>query len=192
MSQQMASEVVKRLKAQFGKSFPEAGMKLIWKELCEANDKALEDAFDFFVLNNRFPSPQQLKDQVTTHSKLIAAKAAADREDEWNKTKGGATRKELERSGSIFTAEQRDEHGKAASMCLVAMGSDRSRKAKLEFFRMMEDRYPGIGWGMEGVRLQKHWDRQDTRPHWRDVSETSLQFQMNYRAEQERKNLERT
>jgi hypothetical protein len=54
----------------------------------------------------------------------------------------------------------RDEHAKMAGQVMNQMWrGDKTPEEKLELFRVMEERYPGVGWGMEGVSLQKWYKR---------------------------------
>lgn len=153
MSKEMATQVVVELKGQFKKSFPEAGMKLVWSDLVAAQDMALAGAFDYFVLNNRFPSPQQLKDQVAIETKKLAAEQSARREKEWE------AKKEKRNDPDHLKIAARDEHAKFALQGIALMRrTDKTREEKLDFFRMMDDRYPGVGWGIEGARLKGFWE----------------------------------
>ena len=153
MSKEMAARVVTMLKEQFKKSFPEAGMRLIWPEIVKAEDKAIEGAYDYFVINNRFPSPQQLKDQVAVESKRLGLVRSDRRESEWN------NQKEKRGEGPRLELSARDEHAKAAVMCIKTMyRPDKTRGEKLELFKVMDDQYPGIGWGVEGMRLKGFWE----------------------------------
>jgi hypothetical protein len=37
--------------------------------------------------------------------------------------------------------------------------SDKTHDEKLDFFKVMESRYPGRGWGKEGASLQRYWEK---------------------------------
>jgi len=185
MSEEMATRAVKVLVENFKRNFPKDGMKAIWSELVKQPEKAIEAAVNSICLNSSYlPAPAMLLEKVKTEAKMMAAKAAKEREEEWAKEKGGGSRKDMEHSGSIFTAEQQDAHGRHSLQAIRLMLGSASRKDKLECFKVMDQQYPGVGWAMEGMRLQKEWERLDKRPHWRDVSEASPQFQASYERQQ--------
>lgn len=190
MSAEMATSAVRALVDNFKRNFPKDGMKAIWPELIRQPEKAIAAAVDSICLNrSSIPSPAQFLEAVKNESKLIAAKETRQREIEWAETKGGETPEQIRKQGSIFTREQSDAHGRHALQALRLMMSPASREDKLECFRVMESQYPGVGWALEGMRLEKELARNDKKPHWRDVSEASPQFQRSYQLERERKGL---
>ncbi|CAK0754994.1 hypothetical protein CCP3SC15_2010002 [Gammaproteobacteria bacterium] len=158
MSVETAQFVISNLAKNYGKNFPKAGIEKIWPDLVKEPAKAMESAFDFLVMNKAYlPTPQELLQRVQHEAKEIRKEEARIREAEWTATK--------EEGSNLFDAA-RDEHAKAALMCLTAMQSNKSPEEKLKFFRMMEDRYPGRGWGLAGISQQKWYGHQATREHW--------------------------
>lgn len=60
---------------------------------------------------------------------------------------------------------QKEEHAKYAMMGMELMRrDDKTQEEKLDFFRVMESRYPGIGWGKAGASLQKAWAGEKEEP----------------------------
>lgn len=176
MSAEMATQIIKFLHKEFGKKFPEAGLELVWSDLIAAADHDLEGAYNYFVLNNRFPSPQQLKDQVLLQAKLAAAKATSEREDEWNKTKGGATREELNRAGSIFTKQQQEAIGRdAVSLLKLIISGTLSKEQIVEQHADLADKHPGSGFAYT-AKEQK--DLLKVREHWRPLAEAPPRFRL--------------
>lgn len=166
MSEEMAQNALKTLAANYKRQFPKEGIRAIWRDLSEQPDKAIELAVDSICLNNTFlPSPAQLLEKVKTEAKKIATEQSKQREREWHEKKGGATRKELDRAGSIFTTEQSDRHAKMAVEAIKLMLSDASKKDKLDCFREMDKNFPGADWALKGMRLQKWWDGYRDPPH---------------------------
>jgi len=63
-----------------------------------------------------------------------------------------------------MTPAQKDQHAKYAAMGMQLMKrDDKTQEEKLEFFKTMDDKYPGIGWGIEGMKLKKMWDKRAAR-----------------------------
>lgn len=158
MGKQMAVEVCNRLEKEFKRSFPAAGLKLITGELVAASDNALERSFDHFVLSNRFPSPEQLRDRVHFEAKLILAAEARERESEWHKTKGGATRDELDKQPNIFKTFQPTAHGRRAiTVMKLTINNNIPRSVVIEDLREMDKEYPGYGYGEIADDFQRKW-----------------------------------
>lgn len=158
MSVDMAHHILGLLAKQYGRNFPKEGVQRVWPDLVKQPDKAMEAAYDWFVVNSTYlPSPAKLLEQVQKEAKRIYAEEAKTREQEWARQKGGETRRELERSGSVFSREQSTAHGRHAIEAIRLMLSDASRSDKLECYRVMEANYPGVGWGLTGARQQKEW-----------------------------------
>lgn len=72
-----------------------------------------------------------------------------------------------------MTPAQQEEHAKFAMMGLALMRrDDKTREEKLDFFRTMEGRYPGVGWGREGASLKRFWEREGKSHHCQFPPET--------------------
>ena len=184
MSREMAGHVVAQLQKTFTRNFPKAGIEKIWPEMLKESPKAMEAAFDYFALNSAFlPSPAILLARVQIEGKRIRSENTVKAERE-EKTK------EVPSDGTALERAARDEHAMFAIQGIHLMRrNDKTLEEKLEFFRVMEERYPGRGWGKAGVGRQKDQLKDDKRPHWRDIAEASPQFQRSYQMERERKGL---
>lgn len=54
----------------------------------------------------------------------------------------------------------REEHAKMAGQVMQQMRrDDKTPEEKLEMFRTMEERYPSAGWGIEGAKLKKWYEK---------------------------------
>ncbi|QXE85988.1 hypothetical protein KP003_16735 [Geomonas nitrogeniifigens] len=158
MSAEVAKHAVKTLTAQFKKQFTEKGMRDIWPELIAQPDKAIEAAVDGICLTMSYlPPPDRLLERVKQEAKKIANEQAKQREDEWNKQKGGSNRTELDKQPNIFSREMSDMHGKHAIQALKLMLTDQPESVKLDCLRAMETSYPGVGYGKAGIELQRVW-----------------------------------
>lgn len=158
MGKDVAQFVCEHLESEFKKKFPPAGLKLVIKDLVAASDKSLEKAFDHFVLSNRFPSPDQLRERVMFEGKLILAAESRERESEWHKQKGGATRQELDKQPNIFNSQQATEYGRRAVIALkLTVNPDIPRKTVVEEILQMDRDYPGRGYGNVAEELRQKW-----------------------------------
>ena len=158
---ELVRRTLENLQNEFRKSFPPAGLKAVRADLAAAPDKAVEKAFDYYVLNGRFPSPQNFRDQVLHEAKMIAAAETRERESDWNRTKGAKKEGDVEgirAAGSIFTREQQDELGRESVKAILQMlKSTVPRQDKLDLFKDLDTKFPGIGWAKEGMLLRQFW-----------------------------------
>ena len=181
MSRDMAKYLVEQLEKNFSRKFPKAGIEKVWPDMLKESSQAMEAAFDYFALNSAFlPSPAMLLSKVQAEGKRIRMEQTVQAER-------AEKAKEIASDGNALERAARDEHAKFAIQGIAMMRrTDKTDTEKLEFFRIMDERYPRFGWAKYGMLFQKDREFQKTRPHWRDVNEASVQFQMNYRAEQEK------
>ena len=159
MNREMALHVISELQKSFTRNFPKAGIEKIWPDLLKEPPKAMEAAFDFFALNSAFlPSPSIFLARVQTEGKRI-------RSEQTVKAERMEKEKEPWTDGNALERAARDEHAKYALQGINMMRrTDKTRDEKLDFFRVMEERYPGRGWGKAGAELQRYWAK--VRPHW--------------------------
>lgn len=180
---QVFDELIRRFEPsrQVQKSF-DAAFNVIFADLLTIHEDAIEPALKRLKTStNYLPSAEKVLQAFKAEGKEVAKNATSRREEAWNRQKGGADRRELDKAGSFFsTQEKADEHAMAGMMCLKAQMTDKSHTDKLEFFKLMENRYPGIGWGLAGIDQQKWYEKQKARPHWRPIDEASPQFQLKH------------
>lgn len=184
MSRETAKYVVEQLEKTYSRKFPKAGIEKIWPDLLKENPKAMEAAFDYFALNSAFlPSPALLLSRVQGEGRVIRQKATLAAES-------AEKAKEIPSDGNALERAARDEHAKLALQGLTLIRrNDKTWDEKLEFFKLMDTRYPNFGWALAGMELKKHLDKDAKREHWRDVAEASPVFQQSYRQERERQAL---
>ena len=159
------------------------GLSVLAAELqAEADDRAYDPALRRLKTETlNLPNPDRVRTILMDETKKVRVKDSDQRDREWTKTKEPRQTSGGMKPVSELTTAQlvaRDEHAKAALMCLRSMQTDLPPDKKLEFFMMMEQRYPGIGWGSALIDQQKWYKRKATRPHWRPISEASLQFRL--------------
>lgn len=185
MSRETAVFVIAQMEKTFRRNFPRKGLEDINAALLKEPAKAIEAAGDHFAIHSAFlPSAAIFLAKVQAEGKRI-------RSEQTVKAERDEKAKETWSDGTALERAARDEHAKFALQGInLQRRSDKTDAEKLEFFRIMEDRYPGRGWGMAGVGRQKEMEREGKRSHWRDISETSPQFQRSYQLERERKGLE--
>jgi hypothetical protein len=184
---ELLRRILESLQNEFRKSFPPAGIKAVRPELLAAPDKALEKAFDYYVLNGRFPSPQNFRDQVLHESKLIAAAETRERESEWARTKGVGDlekpRRDLERQASIFSRQQQEELAKdTLSLIKNICCGNFTRVDRIKQHAGLATKYPSVGFALT---KKEEADIFRIREHWRPVEEAHPLFQRRYRLEQE-------
>ena len=143
----------------------ERAINAVWLELCSVHDAAYEPALKRLKIEtNTLPTVERVRSVFEVEGKKAMLKDSDYRDREWGKTKEDNPRREAGRPEEVsLTAVQiiaRDEHARCALQGFAMMQrSDKTHKEKLEFFKLMESRYPGIGWGKEGASWQKGLER---------------------------------
>jgi len=147
---------------QVKKSF-ESAYNEIWNDMLLVPEGALVPALKRLkTMTNYLPSAEKVLLIFQAEGKHHARDAENQRTAEWDKTKGYGDlryRSKSQPEEVKLTAVQivaRDEHAKFAIQGFAMMSRrDKTPAEKLEFFKAMELRYPGFGWGTEGIAQQK-------------------------------------
>lgn len=168
MSVDMVHYVLDGLVKQYKRQFPKEGIQKVFPDLVKQPDKALEAAYDWFVLNSAYlPSPAKLLEQVDKEAKRIRLEEAKQRDQEWNREKGGETRGQRDKAGSIFSAEQSSKHAQFSLLMIKGLISGKMDRAMfLEGFKEADKMFLGMDWALNGMQLDKHWKQQAERLHW--------------------------
>lgn len=146
------------------------GIDVIWPELLEIHDGAYEPALKRLKIEtNSLPTVDRVKSILVVEGKKAMLADADHREREWNKSKGkkgvGGKPEEVDAVACRLAIAARDEHAHFACEGIALMRRpDKTREQKLEFFKLMDDQYPGIGWGIEGMRLKGFWEGKPLNP----------------------------
>jgi len=154
---------------QVKKSF-ESAYNEIWNDMLLVPEGALVPALKRLkTMTNYLPSAEKVLLIFQAEGKHHARDAENQRTAEWDKTKGYGDpryRSKSQPEEAKLTVAQviaRDEHAKLAvgGFRLLERGgrSVEARKQQLEFFRLMDSRYPNAGWAKEGLEQQKWYQR---------------------------------
>lgn len=137
-----AKFIIAQLQKEYKRDFNKAAVDKIFPELVKEPHKAMEIAFDHFILNSAYlPSPAQLLTKVQAEGKRIRLDEAREREEKWKKEKGEDEHGRVE--GSTFLSkQQRDEYAQRGLMMVkLAITSGQSREL-MEGCLVMASTYP--------------------------------------------------
>ena len=106
---------LKLMQTELKGNFPKAGMLKIMSDLAKEPDKAIMEAYDYFILHSTFlPSPAALLAKVQHYGRELRMMEAKQNEDEWNSTKPHRDEQ------TFLSREQRTEYGKRCQMIMNA------------------------------------------------------------------------
>ena len=154
---------------QVKKSF-ESAYNEIWNDLLLIPEGALEPALKRLkTMTNYLPSAEKVLIIFQAEGKHFARETEKQRTAEWDKTKGYGdprgrgkdTPEEVKLTAVQMVA--RGEHAKLAlnGFRILERGgkSEEARQKQLEFFKLMDSRYPNAGWAVEGLDQQKWYQK---------------------------------
>jgi hypothetical protein len=148
MSQQGATFLVNVLTENYGKTYTKMAMEKVWPELKMENDKAIEIACDWFILNSVYlPSPAQLLAKVKEESAKIAMAEGRKMEEK--------AREEKRNSPDIFRTPIHDNIAKRSLKLMRGILGGIGNEMAAEGCRTLSVCYPGRGFG----EVASHFER---------------------------------
>ncbi len=152
MNIELFKSCVKTIQVNLGREYAKDGINKVWQAVKDDPDQAMMNAGDWVLLNYvSLPPPAKIMEAIKAEAKKIKLEESRNRESVWE------AQKEKRSEGPMLAANVRDLHSDMAHMCMKLMSSKEPRETKLDAFRHMEQKFPGVGWLEEGVKLDKYY-----------------------------------
>lgn len=147
-----AKFIIAQLQKEYKREFNKAAVQKIFPDLVKEPHKAMEAAFDHFILNSAYlPSPAQLLAKVQAEGKRIRMEETKEREESWKKQKGEDQNGRVD-GPTILSKAQHTEFARNAHTVLMTVVERGNCQDAVDGCMMMANMYPHVGDGYRETR----------------------------------------